>query len=817
MDVKNDQQVNHETHKDRLPTDGASCGCGSHQHAHEHEHKHGHSHAGGHDLGQSHAEGHCHDDLHHDHHAHAHAHAHSHHHDFHDGGCCGGASCCGADSDAGPLPDDGSGTAFRVVGLDCAEEIAILRSEIGPLVGGADHLAFDVLNGRMIVLEGMDDPQQIITAVARTGMTAHLWSSAGADKAQDQRRRQLVALTAASGLATAIGATLKAASMPLWAVHAVYAVAILVGLWMVLPKALISVRRLRPDMNLLMTVAVCGAVALGDWLEAATVSFLFALSLALESWSAGRARRAIAALMDLTPALARVKQADGQEREVPPDDVAVGSVVVVRPGERLPLDGVVVSGESHVNQAPITGESVPVGKLAGAEVFAGTINGDGALEIECSKPADQSTLAQVTRLVAEAQSRRSATERWVDRFAAVYTPIVMALALAILLVPPLLFGGAWDVWVYRALVLLVIACPCALVISTPVTVVASMASAARNGVLVKGGEYLENPARLDVVAFDKTGTVTQGHLAVEKVVPLNGHDDRDLLARVAALEARSTHPIAQAILAYARDQGVSPAPAEDVQALPGKGATGRIGDRSYWLGSHRYLEERGEETPDQHVLAQSLEDEGHTVVVIGSDRHVCGLIALSDQVRPDAARALADLRKAGVKHLVMLTGDNRATADRIGAQLGLDAVHAELLPADKVAVIDDLVARHGTVAMVGDGVNDAPAMARATLGIAMGAAGTDTAIETADLALMSDDLGKLAWLVSHSRRMKAVLHQNITFALGIKALFTLLAFAGFASLWGAIAADMGASLLVVFNGLRMLRTGAPSASSSPTA
>lgn len=731
-----------------------------------------------------------------------------------------GASCCGHhchdktdhhghDHDAPPpaaLPA-GRGVSFRVTGLDCVEEVTILKAEIGPMVGGAEHLAFDVLNGRMIVLaEGVDNAA-IIAAVARTGMTATPWDAAGGGDAQDRRRRMQAALAAASGAATGLGSLLDAVGIGVWGVRAVFAAAILIGLWVVLPKAWLAVRRLRPDMNLLMSVAVVGAVALGDWLEAATVSFLFALSLALESWSAGRARRAIAALMDLTPPTARVRTADGGESELSPDQVPVGAVFVVRPGERIPLDGIVRVGDSSVDQAPITGESLPVAKVPGAEVFAGTINGDGVLEVENTKAAADTTLARVTRLVADAQSRRSATERWVDKFAAIYTPIVMAVALALLLVPPLLLGGDWGEWIYRALVLLVIACPCALVISTPVTVVAAMAAAARAGVLVKGGEYLESPARLKAVAFDKTGTVTQGRLTVEQVVPLNGHDEAALLARAAALEARSTHPIARAVLAHAAALGVTPAPADNVQAIPGKGATGTIDGHSYWLGSHRYLEERGVETPELHAQAERLEAEGQSVVVIGSDRHVCGLIALSDSIRPEAAQALAALRRAGVGTLVMLTGDNNATARRIAASLGIDEVRAELLPEDKVAAVEDLVARFGTVAMVGDGVNDAPAMVKASLGIAMGAAGTDTAIETADLALMSDDLGKLAWLVGHSRRMRTVLHQNIAFALGIKALFTVLAFGGIATLWGAIAADMGASLLVVFNGLRMLRQG----------
>lgn len=727
-----------------------------------------------------------------------------------------GSECCGHDEHghgeceehAAPVPrSSGQGVFFHVSGLDCAEEIAILKAEVGPLVGGGDNLAFDILNGRMVVLSKDVAAAAIIQAVARTGMTAQLWSP-NVSGSNDSRRKRQAVLTGASGVMTGAGFILdNLIRMPALA-HATEALAVLIGLWFVLPKAFLAVRRLRPDMNLLMTVAVVGAISLGDWLEAASVSFLFALSLALESWSAGRARRAIAALMDLTPPTARVKTSEG-EMDMAPEDVSVGAIFVVRPGERIPLDGRVLSGESSVNQAPITGESVPVHKAHGAEVFAGTVNGDGALEIENLRPAQDTTLAHVTRMVEEAQSRRSATERWVDRFAAVYTPIVMGIALVILTGPPLLLGAEWTEWIYRSLVLLVIACPCALVISTPVTVVAAMAAAARNGILVKGGEHLETPARLKVIAFDKTGTITKGRASVEKLVPLNGHSEAELLARAAALEARSIHPIAQAIVAYADAKGISAVAATDVQTLPGKGVFGIFNDRSYWLGSHRYLEERGGETPEVHALAEKLEAEGQSVVIIGSEDHVCGLIALADAVRPEAPAALAALRRAGVETLVMLTGDNRETARRVAASVGFDEVRAELLPEDKVTAIGELVARHGTVAMVGDGVNDAPAMVKASLGIAMGAAGTDTAIETADLALMSDDLGKLAWLVAHSRRMNGVLRQNIAFALGVKAVFTVLAFAGIATLWSAIAADMGASLLVVFNGLRMLGMRSP--------
>ncbi|HEX4495491.1 MAG TPA: heavy metal translocating P-type ATPase [Thermoanaerobaculia bacterium] len=714
---------------------------------------------------------------------------------------------------------------YKIRGMDCAEEVAVLKREVGPRVGGEDRLSFDILKARMSVAAAAEEvpEREILKAVERTGMRAQVWREAS-EEAEPQgvwQRRGRTILSSASGFAIlagfAVHAVLAGGISPAlgsegmgaahfvpWAARAFYLLSILAGLWTVAPKAWFALRRLRPDMNLLMVVAVLGAVAIGEWLEGATVAFLFALSLALESWSVGRARRAVAALMDLSPEMARLQE-DGREEEVPAGQVEVGSRFVVRPGERLPLDGRVTDGASEVNQAPITGESAPVRKRAGDEVYAGTINGDGALVVESTRGADDTTLAHIIRMVEEGQSRRAPSEQWVERFARIYTPAVMGLALAVLLVPPLLFGGAWDGWLYRALVLLVIACPCALVISTPVSIVAALASAARNGVLVKGGLFIEIPARLQAVALDKTGTLTWGRPTVVEVVCFPGHDERELLERVGALEARSEHPLARAILAYAKDRGVEIWPAEDFQILQGRGATGRFGDREYWLGSHRYLEEHAQETPEIHDRLEGMSQAGCTAVVVGTGDHVCGLIAVADAVREESRSVVRALHDAGIRHVVMLTGDNRGTAEAIARETGVDEVRAELLPAEKVAAVDQLVARYGQVAMIGDGVNDAPAMARATLSIAMGAAGSDAAIETADIALMADDLSKLPWLIRHSHRTLRVIRQNIGFSLLVKALFVVLTFADHASLWAAIAADMGASLLVISNGLRLLR------------
>jgi Cd2+/Zn2+-exporting ATPase len=476
----------------------------------------------------------------------------------------------------------------------------------------------------------------------------------------------------------------------------------------------------------------------------------------------------------------------------------------VKPSEKFPLDGRIAKGETTANQAPITGESRPVPKAVGDDVYAGTINEDGAVEIVTTRGATDTTLARITRMVGDAQAKRAPSEQWVETFARYYTPAVIVLAILVAAIPPMLFGGAFTYWFYHALVLLVIACPCALVISTPVSIVAALASAARHGVLIKGGLHVERPGRLKAIALDKTGTLTDGQPQVQQVVPLSGHDERELLEIASAIERRSEHPLARAIVRYAESRGLSPPPVDDYQTLKGKGATAHLKGTSVWIGSHRLLEERAQETPDMHAQLETLSAAGSSIVVVGNDDHVCGFIAIGDRVRDGARRAVAALRAAGIEHVIMLTGDNHGTARAVAEATGLDEVRAELSPEQKVAAIEELVARYGAVAMVGDGVNDAPALARSSLGIAMGVAGTDAALETADVALMSDDLSRLPWLIRHSRRTLAIIRQNIVAALAVKAVFILLTLAGHASLWAAIAADTGMSLVVVFNALRLL-------------
>jgi Cd2+/Zn2+-exporting ATPase len=729
---------------------------------------------------------------------------------------CKDDACCAPVVVTPPPTLAGEARRFKIHGMDCAEEVATLKGALRGLVP-EEQLGFDVLNGRMSVPVSVA-AERVVAAVAATGMRAEPWVEAREPEAGHAWSTR-DALVVASGVGTAAGFGVHVALAGLtsamgsegaglaevvpWPARLAYGVAIAAGLWVVVPKAWYALRNLRPDMNLLMTIAVAGAVALGEWFEAATVAWLFSLSLALEAWSVGRARRAVAALMKLAPDRVRLVR-DGGEVEVDPAVVAPGAVFRVRPGERIGLDGRVERGATEVDQAPITGESVPVAKQVGDEVFAGTINGSGVIEVTSTKTAGETTLARIVRQVGDAQAKRSVSEQWVEKFARIYTPAILALAVGMAVVPPLL-GGEPSEWVYRALVLLVIGCPCALVIATPVAIVASLAASARHGVLLKGGRVAEIPARIRVVALDKTGTLTEGRPRVVDVVPLAEHDEAALLSRAAALEADSQHPIALAVLARARELGVPIRAATDVTAVHGKGVEGRIDGRRFWLGSHRFLEERGQETPAAHDRLEAMARSGQTIVVVGNETHVCGLIAVADRVRPESVAAVAALKRAGVTRVVMLTGDNRGTAEVVGREVGVDEVRAELLPEDKVRAVEELERDHGPTAMIGDGVNDAPALARSTLGVAMGAAGTDAAIETADVALMGDDLGKLAWSIEHSRATLSVIRANTAFALGVKAVFAVLTFVGMASLWGAIAADMGASLLVVANALRLLR------------
>jgi Cd2+/Zn2+-exporting ATPase len=559
-------------------------------------------------------------------------------------------------------------------------------------------------------------------------------------------------------------------------------------------------------MNFLMTLAVVGAMMIDRWEEAAVVTFLFAFALQLEAYSMEKTRKAIRSLMDLSPVTARVIE-DGNEAEVPVTRVSIGKHVLVRPGERIPLDGEVISGSSFVNQSPITGESTPVEKAAGAQVFAGSINDKGSFVFRVTKLAQDTTLAHIIHLVEEAQSRRAPSQSFVDRFSRIYTPTVISIAVLLSVFPPLLFGQPFETWFYRSLVLLVIACPCALVISTPVTIVSGLTNAARNGILIKGGAHLENTGALKVVAFDKTGTLTSGTPVVTDVLSLNSLSTKEIVALAAAMESHSEHHLGAAIIRYAKQHDI---PYEEIllerfEALTGKGVRAQLSGKTFYIGSHALAEEQRICSPVIEEKLRGFEQRGKTTIILGTQTEAIGILAISDEVRRESKDAVKALHESGIEKVVMLTGDNRSTAKAIADELGIDTYEAELLPEQKLDAIHSLRNQYGSVGMVGDGINDGPALAASTVGIAMGTAGSDVALETADIALMSDDLSKLSYTISLSRETVRVIKQNVVLSLLIKLIFLALAVPGLATLWMAIAADEGVSLLVTFNAMRILR------------
>ena len=611
-----------------------------------------------------------------------------------------------------------------------------------------------------------------------------------------------------AGAAIGLGGGLAWLGYSNWALLP-YALAIVLTIPGPARKAWRSVQRRVLDIHVLMVIAVAGALILGDWLEAATVIWLFGVSEWLEARTMARARRAIRDLMTMAPTEALVRRGGGVVT-MPVDALVIGDVVLVRPGERVPVDANVVSGESAVNQAPVTGESFPVEKTVGDNVFAGSINGNGSLDVKVTRLAQDSTIARIVHMVERAQAQRAPTQTLVERFAQRYTPAVVILAIILAVVPPVIgtveamsfAGGEWSTWAYRALVLLVVACPCALVISTPVTVVSALTVAARAGVLIKGGASLEKLAAVNCVAFDKTGTLTDGRVAVTDIFGVNGATADDVLSVAASLEARSEHPIGRAIVGRARDAGLDVTEGERFRALPGLGAEAMVSTSVAVIGSHRFFESQQLCTDAVHARMAQIEAGGSSPVFIGRGGAALGVIGLADRLRAGSQDVVSDLRGAGVDHVVLLTGDTRRSAETIRVASGVDEVYADLMPDDKVTLVEMLQREHGIVAMVGDGVNDAPALATADVGIAMGAAGTDIALETADVALMSDDLSKLPFAIRLGRATAQTIRVNVGIALGLKFAFVGLAIFGAATLWMAVLADTGASLLVVANGLR---------------
>ncbi|MGG3957018.1 heavy metal translocating P-type ATPase [Bhargavaea massiliensis] len=586
-----------------------------------------------------------------------------------------------------------------------------------------------------------------------------------------------------------------------------YAAAILIGGYSLFIKGFKNLVRLNFDMNTLMTVAILGAAAIGEWGEGATVVILFAISEALERYSMDKARQSIESLMDIAPKEALIRRGN-EEMMVPVDDIQVGDIMIVKPGQKLAMDGIVIKGTSTLNQAAITGESVPVTKTVGDEVFAGTLNEEGLLEVKVTKRVEDTTLSKIIHLVEEAQAERAPSQAFVDRFAKYYTPAIIIFALLLAVIPPLFMGADWSEWIYRGLAVLVVGCPCALVISTPVSIVTAIGNAAKNGVLIKGGIYLEEAGNLKVIAFDKTGTLTKGVPSVTDVVTYNG-DENELMTITAAIEKGSQHPLASAIIRKAEEDGLNfkDVSVEEFQSITGKGVKAKVNNEMYYVGSPGLFEELLPNGIQSEIKEQitTLQTQGKTVMVLGTEKEILALIAVADEIRESSKEVIRKLHQVGIEKTVMLTGDNQRTAEAIGKQVGVSDIKADLLPEDKLNFIKELRDKHQSVAMVGDGVNDAPALAASTVGVAMGGAGTDTALETADIVLMSDDLSKLPYTIKLSRKALAIIKQNITFSLGIKALALLLIVPGWLTLWLAIFADMGATLIVTLNSMRLLK------------
>jgi Cd2+/Zn2+-exporting ATPase len=728
--------------------------------------------------------------------------------------CCGSGedSCCEGEGnlaaatpktrEANPQTPEGGvvldgleRTVVRVEGMDCASCAATVEKRVGQLPG-VRRAVVNFAAGR---LDAEHDPGLGLEEIAKAVRDAGY----GVSKTEEAQRtpfwRTRRALSVfASALLFALGLALGLAGAPEIARVGAYLAAIVVGGLPIFRAALAGVRARHLDMNVLMSAATIGGAAIGEWAEAASVVVLFAAGNALQVYAIDRTRGAVRALAGLAPGEVLV-QRDGAERLVGADEVAVGEALVVRPGERLAVDGEVIEGRTTVDESPVTGESTPVEKGPGDAVYSGSLNGGGGLLVRALREASDSTLQRIARLVEEAQATKAPAEQFVDRFSRVYTPVVVAVAVVLAVVPPLL-GASFGEWFYRALALLIIACPCALVISTPVTVVSGIGAASRRGILVKGGAALEAAGRLKALAFDKTGTLTEGRPVLRRAVALDGCGEEEALGLAAALERRSEHPLAYAILAAADGRNLPRV--ENFRTIAGRGAEGEVGGQRYLVGSPRLFDERGISLdPARETLAE-VEREGETPVILGDEAGPLAVFGLADSPRPDARVTLEALRAAGVEELVMLTGDAKAPARRIAEELGI-GYRARLLPEQKVEVVRGLVSKHGDVGMVGDGVNDAPALAASSVGFAMGAAGTDVALETADVALMQDDLPKLAEAVRLSRAAEGIIKQNVFVSILIKGLFVLMAPFGLVTLWMAVLADMGTSIAVTLNGLRL--------------
>lgn len=692
-------------------------------------------------------------------------------------------------------------TNLSITKMDCPTEEALIRSKLSGMEG-IYHLDFNLVQRTLQVHHAKGMQGELLAVLGTLDLDARLANAVDRDTAPPPATANWWVLGVAAAAALASEVVYWQQGGNNWLVMLLALTAIAGGGLKTYKKGWIALKNRNLNMNALMSIAVTGALLIGHWPEAAMVMVLFTLAELIEAKSLDRARNAIRELLALAPETATVQMDDGRWEEISAKQVDIGSRVRVRPGERIALDGEVIEGLSAVNQAPITGESLPVDKAPGDSLFAGSINESSGLEYRVTAAADNSTLARIIHAVEAAQGSRAPTQRFVDSFARWYTPLVFVVALATAVLPPLLFGGAWLEWVYRALVLLVIACPCALVIATPVTIVSGLAAAARHGILIKGGVYLEDGRRLRWLALDKTGTITRGKPAQTDFEPWANNDVNTVRSLAASLAARSDHPVSMAVAQAAQDDNIALCQVKAFSALAGRGVKGEIDGEDLHLGNHRLVEELEVCSRELEQRLNNLESQGKTVIMLVGKAGVLALFAVADTVKDTSREAIAELHDLGVKTL-MLTGDNPHTARAIAKQVGIDRAEGNLLPEDKLREIEVLTEQNHT-GMVGDGINDAPALARADIGFAMGVAGTDTAIETADVALMDDNLSKIATFIRLSRSTSRILRQNIVLALGIKAVFLALAFAGLASMWMAVFADMGTSLLVVFNGLRLM-------------
>ena len=712
-----------------------------------------------------------------------------------------------ADAEQRTEPSNPSGlevrtAVYRVSGMDCGDCAAKLEKKIAALPG-VRSATINFGAGKMTVALTTDDAA-LLHAVHQAGYEAAREESIfhpSAVKTAWWRNPRTLA-TIASGIVLATATALDGLGITRPIAVGLYACALAIGGYHTALRGLASLRSFSLDMNFLMTAAIIGAAAIGQWSEGATVAFLFAFGNTLQTYTMEKTRQSIRSLMELAPSEAWVRR-DHQEQWVPVEKIVVGDCIIVRPGERIAMDGIVQGGSSSVNQATITGESIPVEKATGDVVYAGTLNEQGALEITVTKGAADSTLAKIARLVEEAQAQKAPSQQLVDIFARYYTPLVLTAAAGVMVLPWLALHQPFAPWFYNGLVLLVISCPCALVISTPVSIVAAIGNASRNGILIKGAAYLEEMGAITAIAFDKTGTLTQGRPVVTDILPMKGCSATALLQQAAGIEQWSEHPLAQAVVA--KGQGLPFKKAVHFKALVGQGARAEIDGQTLYIGNARLFAELGHDVTASAAAVAALEHQGKTVMLLGTAQRLHGLIAVADTVREGSREAIQSLHRAGMEHIVMLTGDNDRVTAAIAGQLGFDAFYSDLLPEDKVTAIKNIARGYGKVAMVGEGVNDAPALATATVGIAMGVAGSDTALETADVALMTDDLGQLAYLIHLSHKTVAIIKQNIAFSLLIKIIFLVLLVLGQATLWLAVFADMGASILVTINGMRLMR------------